>query len=248
MKSSDKKSQSKSNTQTKTKTLATKPEGTPQSKSFQPQLEEVTNPVGHSQNVGSRRMFKWGESDIWSPDKCLPYAVNNRALANETSLVRLHRVTYKAKEKTGVDKDGKQNLWVQTNGIKTPLDSNTRSQLNKQSRFNRMETMTVQQVSQIENTSKHFKVMIKNAQTLGNFGAKYESVTQNHNYHEMEARMANNGLKFMDLLLKDREEEDNTINNIDRAVNPQATQELFTQHGIPVLPAYATTLSFWCIF
>ena len=211
---------------------------------LQPQFEQVENPMGHDITVGSRATLKWGDSEIWSPTKCLPYAVNNRALTNETNLVKVGRGVFKQKGKYGLDSSGKKNLFVQTNAIKTPLDSNMRKPMGNKSKFNRNETLTLQQISQIKNTKECFKVMIKNLKVLGNMGVTYDSLKNSHNVHEMEARMGNDAIKLMDAVMDKREKEDNTINNIDRAVNPQAAQKLMTRHGVPVLPACATTLSF----
>lgn len=181
-----------------------------------------------------------------NPLQCLPDSANARALGNETSLVKLYQNEYHhvaSTEKTK-DKDGKsQNvLCVLSNGISLPTDHNMRALNHLAKGPTKLGTITLQQHSQLASTPKVYKTMVKNQLIVGNFGRSYETKENHKSYNssELESRVGNQGLKIMDLAFRQREKEDNTINNIDRAINPGAVADMFEKYGINGLASLAT--------
>ena len=185
---------------------------------------------------------------------CLPDSANARALGNETSLVKLYQNEYNhvaSKEKTK-DKDGKSQdvLCVLSNGISLPTDHNMRALNHLAKAPTKLGTITLQQHSQLAGTPKVFKTMVKNHLIVGNYGRSYETKENHKSYNsaELESRVGNQGLRLMDIPFREREKEDNTINNIDRAINPGAVATMFEKYGINGLAGLATWFVLFCDF
>ena len=192
---------------------------------------------------GSRKALTWGQESCFSPLKCLPDSANSRALGNETSLVKLNRHEYSEKASTEKGKGGAEILCVLSNGISLPTDHNMRAlNHNVKQGPTKLGTLTLQQYGQLKNAPEVYRTMVKNQLIVGNFGRSYEVKENNKSYNsaELEGRVGNHGLRLMDIPFKQREKEDNTINNIDRAINPGAVAKLYQKFAIAALPSLST--------
>ena len=215
---------------------------------LKPEYQFKENPtMANAPTQGSRKALTWGDESYLNPLACLPDSANARALGNETSLVKLYQNEYNhnASKETTKDKDGKSQdvLCVLSNGISLPTDHNMRALNHNVTKGpTKLGTITLQQHSQLQGTPKVFKTMVKNHLIVGNYGRSYETKENHKSYNssELESRVGNQGLKLLDIPFREREKEDNTINNIDRAINPGAVSDMFQKYGINGLAGLAT--------